>query len=584
MASSTTPKQFGCYFENPVWETEPCDGVTAALRDVAKHVTTLEECEEGNYTQAEDAQTVDMVLEDDGEASNMAESETDTLVDREDDAWSVVSDGDQERRLYCNDDDQSDDEADDEREVDGIDNNADGDEEQPHDRNEDDNLYGCTDDGEEEHINNTLTNADEEEHVDDCTEESIQVRELQKHLVALGQEAWEYQCDLEKRHREELDYELETCKKEALKSKGELEKRHRKELEDLNREHGKELNCLNTALQEKMQHVDMCREEIYRRRAFEVSKSQQLEVIKRQHKTECDKERKRADEAEQQLKDKLLDMQDKHQRELEELKREQHQKYEEFAKAAAEEAERYRQNAVKDAKLCADASEVLAAQITKAEVMKTEYEKRLRDANCRYEQEVKRGHTDREWLAKQTCEVLEEKDKVNKENLKLRKELAEAVADIQELVQKMRTDKVSHNQEIVRLKEEAQRQHEEAFDELVDEHEQDCAELADHLWEAENEIDELRQKEQDMEAKHKQEMSQAKAAQLGLEGQVFDLMCKLVDVKQEAAGLRDQLVNTKCEVQELKDREQELMSQQVADRAMFERSLHAMRKALQDSE
>ncbi|KAH0346453.1 hypothetical protein KCU81_g3858, partial [Aureobasidium melanogenum] len=576
-SSSTTPEQFGCYFENPVWETETCDGVTAALRDVAKHVATLEGCEEGIYTQAEDAQTVDMVLEDDGEASNMTESENDALVDEENDAWSVISEEDQEQRLYCDD-------ADDESEVDGAENDGDADEEeQPYNPEEDEELYGGTDDG-EEHLDNTLTNDDEEEHVDDCTEESIQVRELKEQLVAFGQESWEYQCDLEKRHREELDYELETCKKEALKSKSELEKRHRKELEDLNREHGKELNCLNTALQEKMQHVDMCREEIYRRRAFEVSKSQQLEVIKRQHKTECDKERKRADEAEQQLKDTLQEMQDKHQRELEELKRKQHQKYEDFAKAAAEEVERYRQKAARDAKLCEDASEVLAAQITKAEVMKTEYEKRLKDANSRYEQEIKRGHADREWLAKQTCEVLEEKNKVNNENLKLRKELAEAVDDIQELVQKVRTDKAGHDQEIVRLKEEAQRQHEQAFDELVDEHEQDCAELADHLWEAENEIDELRQKEQDMEAKHKQEMSQAKAAQICLEGQVFDLMCKLVDVKQEAAGLRDQLVNTKCEIQELKDREQELMSQQGADRAMFERSLHAMRKALQDSE
>lgn len=520
MAAPTTPGQYSWYFENPVWETEPCDGVTASLRDVAKHVATLEECEEGIYTQAENNHTVDIApgdesntVEDkeqtaDVEANNMAGSETDTLVDREEDAWSVVSDGEQNQRLYYDDSDGDDVEADDEREIDGIDNDADVDEEEHScDPRENEKLYGCTDD--EERVDSTLTNADEEEHLDDCTEESIELREVKEQFRAFGQEAWEYECDLEKRHREELDYELETCRKEALQSKAQLEKRHREELEDLNREHGKELNYLNTALQEKMQHVDMCREEIYRRRAFEVAKSQQLEAIKRQHKTECDKERKRADEAEQQLKNKLQDMQDKHHQELEELKRRQHQTSEQLVKAA-------------EAKT----------------------------------------------------------NKVNNENLKLRKELAEAVDDIQELVQKVRTDKAGHDQEIVRVKEEVSRQHEQAVGYLIDEH----TELADFLWEAENEIDELRQKEQDMEAKHKQEMSKARANFSWLESKFRGLLVEVAEDKKKSDELRNQLQEAKCEVQELKEREQGLIAQQGADRAMFERSLRAMRKALQDSE
>ncbi|KAH0011296.1 hypothetical protein KCU78_g10072, partial [Aureobasidium melanogenum] len=589
MPSSTTPEQYSCFFPSI-----PCENATAAFREIAVDMAAVIEYEESMYAPTENAQTVDMVLGDkfrtvedkeqtaDVQTTKMAESETDTLVDEEDNAWSVISGGDgamndENERLYCED------EADDEHEVDDAGQDADVDQE---------DLYGCTDD--EETFDNTLIDADEEEHLDDCTEEDIRVREVEKQLQACSQEAWEYECDLMKRHNEELD--------------------------DLKREHEQEINHLTMALQEKVQHVDMCRTEIYRRRAFEVGKSMQLEEIKRQHKTECNRERARADEAEQQLKitekkledcredfctrlyaakqghrNKLQEMQDKHDRELEEPKRRQLQTYDQLVKAAEEDAERFRQKAARDAELCADAAEVLSAQIKQNEMMKAEFKKRLKDADSRYDQEVKRGHVEREWLTNEACEMLKKTNKVNDENLRLREELAEAVNDIQELAQKVQTTKAGHDQEIARLKEEAQRQHvqaldkledehEQDFDELVDEYEQDCAELADYLWEADKEIDELRQREQDMETKHKQEMSQAKADHLWLENRVRDLLVMVTEDKQKSNELRNQLKEAKYEVQELKEREHELISQQDAERAMFESSLHNMRNLLHSFE
>ncbi|KAG9659915.1 hypothetical protein KCU95_g12692, partial [Aureobasidium melanogenum] len=563
MASSTTPEQYSCFFSSM-----PCENVTAAFRETAVDMAAVIEYEESMYAQTENAQTVDMVVGDkfravenkeqtaDVQTTKMDESETNTLVD-EDDAWSVVSDGDgavndENERFYCED------EADDEHEVDDAGQDADVDQE---------DLYGCTDD--EDTFDNTLIDADEEEHLDDCTEEDIRVREVEKQLQACSQEAWEYECDLMKRHNEELD--------------------------DLKREHEQEINHLTMALQEKVQHVDMCRTEIYRRRAFEVKKSMQLEEIKRQHKTECNRERERADEAEQQLKvtekklevcredfctrlyaaeqahrNKLQEMQDKHDQELEDLKRRQHQTYEQLVKGAEEDAERFHQKAVRDAELCADAAEVLAAQIKNNEIMKAEFEKRLKDADSRYNQEVKRGHVEREWLTNEACEMLKKTNEVNDKNLRLREELAEAVNDIQKLAQKMQTTKAGHAEEIARLKEVAQRQHvqaldkledehEQDFDELVDEYEQDCAELADYLWEADKD-------------------------HLWLENKMRDLLVMVTEDKQKGDELRNQLKEAKYEVQELKERERELISQQDAERAMFESSLHSMRNLLHSFE
>ncbi|KAG9656580.1 hypothetical protein KCU64_g5778, partial [Aureobasidium melanogenum] len=589
MASLTTPEQYSCFFPSM-----PCDNVTAAFEEIPVDMAAVIEYEESMYAPTENAQTVAMLLGDkfrtvedkeqtaDVQTTKMVERETDTLVDGEDDAWSVVSDGDgavnyENERLYC------DDEADDEHEVDDAGQDADVDQE---------DLYGCTDD--EETLDNTFIDADEEEPLDDCTEEDIRVREVEKQLQACNQEAWEYECDLMKRHNEELD--------------------------DLKREHEQEINHLTMALQEKTQHVDMCRTEIYRRRAFEVKKSMQLEEIKRQHKTERSRERERADEAQQQLKatekmlkdcredfctrlyaaeqahrNKLQEMQDKHDQELEGLRRRQLQTYETLTKTAEEEAERFRLKAARDAELCADAAEVLSAQIKINEIMKSEFEKSLKDADTRYNQEVKRGHVEREWLTNEACEMLKKTNKVNDENLRLREELAEAINDIQELAQKMQTTKAGHAEEIDRLKEEAQRQHvqaldelenehEQDFDELVDEYEQDCAELADYLWEADKEIDELRQREQNMETKHKQEMGQAKADRLWLENKMRDLLVVVTEAQQKGDELRTQLKEAKYEVQELKEREHELILQQNAERAMFESSLHSMRNLLHSFE
>ncbi|KAH0167602.1 hypothetical protein KCU67_g3826, partial [Aureobasidium melanogenum] len=582
MASSTTPEQYSYWLPGL-----PCENLTAALREIAEN-------EEIMYAQTQNAQTVDMVLADkpgtvedkqqtvDGETISMAESETDTLVAGEDDAWSVVSDGDgavndESERLSCED------KADDENEVNNASQDADVDQE---------DLYGCTDD--EETFDNTFINADVEEHLDDCTEEDIRVREVEKQLQARSREAWEYECDLVKRHNEELV--------------------------DLKREHEHEINQLTMALQEQVQHVDMCRTEIFRRRTFEVEKSMQLEEIKRQHKAECNREHERADEAEQQLKvtekklddcreefcthlyaaeqthrNKLQEMQDKHDQELEELKRRQLQTYESLTKAAEEDAERSRQKAVRDAGLCADAAGVLSVQIKKNEIMEAEFEKRLKDADTRYNQEVKRGHVEREWLTNEACEILKKTNMVNDENVRLREGLVETVNEIQELAQKMRIVKAGHAEEIARLKEEAQRQHvqaldkledehEQDFDELVDEYEQDCAELADYLWEADKEIDELRQREKDMSTKHQQEMSQAKADRLWLENKMRDLLVVITEGKQKGDELRNQLKEAKYEVQGLKEREHELVSQQDAERAMFESSLHNMRNLLHSFE
>lgn len=620
MASSATPEQYSCFFESTVWDRNPSVNNTLTRDTLEKHTVTVEECAESLDAQSENAQTIDMVLGDksrtvddkaqtvDVETISIAESETDTLVDSEDDAWSVVSDGDSivvhENQRLLSDDDQADhqcevDEADDEREADGVDEDGDvDDEEHPDDRGmeedlhgvtdseehhldnsgEDEDLNGCTDD--EQSLDDTLMDSDKEEQLDDCTEESIRICEIKEVLQACRTEAWEYECDLEQRHNKELD--------------------------DLNREHEKEVNCLAKALQEKEQQVAVCRMEISRRRAIEVENSKELNKIKCWLNTECHRERERADKAEEQLstsekkledciKDartrqyaveqahhvELSEMQREQRQEIDELERRQRQSYERIVRAAEETEDRCYQKAAKDAELCAEAAEALSAQIEKNDRMKAEHEKTLKSTSSLYEELLTTANANRQWLIEEAHKLLVNSDKVNEENATLREQLTKAVNEIEELKQKEQNTKADHDQEMGRLEEELQREHEEAFDELVDEHEQDCAELADHLWEADNEIEELHQKEQDMVSEHEKKMEIAKAERVLLENHVHDLVVRVNEVKQEGDELRKQLKEAKDEVQERKEREQELILQQDADRQMFERSLYAMRNLLE---
>lgn len=571
------------------------------------HKVTVEEREEPKYTQPENAQTVDMVLEDkehtDDEwatwgqwapddywatddqwpmpihnqwptdakwdtvsqwpddvqwATSIAQDESSWVEDDENDAWSVVSDGDE----TMIDDDQGpssgDDEADDERDVDGVDDAA-----------------GAND---EESLDNTLIDTEEEEHIDDCTEDSIRIRELQQQLKDCQEQAWEIECGLDNYYREELD--------------------------DLNRKHKQEVDYLANALQDKEHQVDLYRTEVARRRLNHVTVSKELEKVKRQHMVEYNREGERADKAEEQLnatqklledcrqdtcdrlcaaeeehQDQLDEVQRQHDQELQELKREQRQTLEGILRAAEEDAERCRLKAVRDAELYAEAALVLSAEIERNKVMKAQLEEvksRYEEAKSRYEEE----RTERDRLIKKAREVLSNSTKVNDENRSLKEQLENAVTEIQQLKQEEQTTKAGHEQEIARLKEEAHRQHEQACEQLVDEYEQDCTELTDFLWEAENEIDEPRQKEQEIESKHKQEMDQVKADRVWFQNKCRDLTDELHEVDE----LRKQLKEAKHEVERGKEREQELMLQQGADRAMFERSLFAMRNLLQSDE
>ncbi|KAK6005873.1 hypothetical protein QM012_007515 [Aureobasidium pullulans] len=632
MASSTTSEQYSCFFESTVWDQSPNVNDITIREGVEECMAHDDESPKSLSVQDQNAQTVDMVLDEkqrtvegkeqtvDMEPTSMTRDETDIFVDSDNDVWSVVSDSDS----IAIDEDQGllsgDDEVDDEQELEEVNKDADAhkdkhpfyitdedlggcadnaaDKESEVDDSDDaavvhqgedldseieeEDLYICTDD--EESLDETLIHTDEnQQHLDDCTEEGIRISDIKEALQVCRREAWESECDLEKRHREELD--------------------------GLQREHDQECEQLTEALHVKEEQVKMCRTEVYRRRAIEVVFCEKLEWIKREHIVQCNRERETADIAAEELKatqkkledcrrdfctrlyaaervhrGKLAKMQDKHGQELEELERKQRQSYEELVRTAKETEDSCHQKAARDAELMAKASLVLSAQIEKNGTMKAEFEKKLGAADSRYNQELRRSHAEREWLINKACAVLKKTHKVNDENLTLRKELTEVVDDIQELKQNEQTIKAEHNQEIARLKEEAQLQHEEAFDELVDEHEQDCAELADYLWEAENEIDELRQKEQYMISEHKKEMGQAKADHLLLENKVRDLLAKVAGVKQEGDELRDQVKEANLQVQEGKKREEELISQQGTDRAMFERSLCAMRNLLQDVE
>lgn len=616
MASSAPSEQYRCFFESTVWDRNPSVNNTLTRATLEKHIVTVGICAESMNAQSETAQTVDLVVGDTSRAvedkaqttktTSIAESETDTLVDSEDDAWSVVSDDDSivihENQRLLSDDDEADhhyevDEADDEREVDNVDEDANlDDEEHPYDPGMEEDFYGVTD-GEEDHfdhsgededlngctndersLDDTLVDSGEEEQLNDYTEESVRVSEIQEVLQACRTEAWEYECNLEQRHNEELD--------------------------NLNREHEKEVSRLTEALEEKEQKLDMCRTEICRRRAIEVENTKEIDKIKYWLNTECHKERDRADKAEERLsisekklegciKDarvrlyaveqahqvELNEMQREQRQEIDELERRQRQSYERIVRAAEETEDRCHQKAAKDAELCAEAAEALSAQIEKNDRMKAEHEKELKTTNSLYEELLATANASREWLIDEAHKVLINSDKVNEENATLREQLTKAANDIEELKQKEQTIKAEHDQELKRLEEE----HEEAFDELVDEHEQDCAELADYLWEADNEIDELYQREQDVESEHKKEMSEAKAERVWLENKVRDLIVQVGEVKQEGDELRKQLKEAKDEVQERKEREQELVSQQDADRLMFERSLCAMRNLLEST-
>lgn len=614
MASSATPEQYRCFFESTVWDRDPSVNNTLTRATFKDHT---EECAESMDAQSENAQTVDMVVSDkprtvgDKEqavgvgTTSMSESETDTLVESEDDAWSVVSDDDSivvhENQRLLSDDHEADheydvDQADDEREVNDVYEDVNLDEEHPYNPGMEEDSHGVTDDIEdhfdnsgededpddciddEQSLDDTLMNSDKEEQLDAYTEESIRVCEIKEVLQACRTEAWEYECNLEERHNEELV--------------------------DLNREHEKEVSHLTKALEEKEQQVDMCRTEICRRRAIEVENTKEIDKIKYWLNTECHKERDRADKAEERLsisekklegciKDarvrlyaveqahqvELNEMQREHRQKIDELERRQCQSYERIVRAAEETKDRCYQKAAKDAELCAEAAEALSAQIEKNDRMKAEHEETLKTTNSLYEELLATANANRQWLIDEAHIVLINSDKVNEENATLREQLKEAVNDIEELKQKEQIIKAEHDQELNRLEEE----HEEAFDELVDEHEQDCAELADYLWEADNEIYELYQREQDVESEHKKEMSEAKAERVWLENKVRDLIVQVGEVKQEGDELRKQLKEAKDEVQERKEREQELMSQQDADRQMFERSLCAMRNLLEST-
>jgi hypothetical protein len=107
--------------------------------------------------------------------------------------------------------------------------------------------------------------------------------------------------------------------------------------------------------------------------------------------------------------------------------------------------------------------------------------------------------------------------------------------------------------------------------------------LDEEMVELQATMEELCQQAQDNKVKHKQDMDKAIGHRQELEAAVSSLLSQLGTANQGNTELRDQLKEVKVKEQEMEKREQQLLSQSTADRLMFERTAHALRSLLKKS-
>jgi chromosome segregation ATPase len=109
------------------------------------------------------------------------------------------------------------------------------------------------------------------------------------------------------------------------------------------------------------------------------------------------------------------------------------------------------------------------------------------------------------------------------------------------------------------------------------------AQLDEEMVELQATMEELCQQAQDNKVKHEQDVNRATGRRQELEAAVSSLMSEVGMARQGNTELRDQLKEIKVKEQEMEKREQQLLSQSTADRLMFERTAFALHSLLEKS-
>jgi hypothetical protein len=100
--------------------------------------------------------------------------------------------------------------------------------------------------------------------------------------------------------------------------------------------------------------------------------------------------------------------------------------------------------------------------------------------------------------------------------------------------------------------------------------------LDEEMVELQATMEELFQQVQDSKVKHEQDMNEATSRRQELEKNVITMNWELRAAKREIMELHNQLKEVKVKEQEMEKREQQLLSQGTADRLMFERTAYAL--------
>jgi hypothetical protein len=100
--------------------------------------------------------------------------------------------------------------------------------------------------------------------------------------------------------------------------------------------------------------------------------------------------------------------------------------------------------------------------------------------------------------------------------------------------------------------------------------------LDEEMVELQATMEELCQQVQDSKVKHEQDMNEATSRRQELEKNVITMNWELRAAKREIMELHNQLKEVKVKEQEMEKREQQLLSQGTADRLMFERTAYAL--------
>lgn len=565
------------------------------------------------------------------ETAGMTGSDVSSANDDEDDVWSVVSDTSYGPSLRDDTGEELDEEsqADDDNNKDTDEDKTDG-EDDLNSRDQEERFghnadieKSLTKDTSEHHGN------EEDEHFDDCTEEGIRLAEVQKQLEDHKQKTVEHIRRLVMEYHEQLDEirdhyhrlerecttsasaaaaanrdecnrmisrvgtleeKLRICKEEARSLECELESKHCKVVDSLKREHYRQLDqckskfkqdchLLREALTESEDHhrqyailfaeaADALSGQIKKAEDMKVACERTLETAAEVHDIEVAKLHVNLRWLEDKMKRALAKEAEDHDAHL-------HTRNQ-LAKAEYEiEGLKHKEQEMASAK----------------EELERQHEQRLAEVRHSYEQKLelaKQEHeADNALSEEQICDLESEMDEMCQQKDELYHAKDQLCEKMEEAYQDL---EITYDHDLSEARDVIERleQNIRAMSDELKEIKEERTQLEQDIGEAEATIEELCQQAQGNEAEYEQSRSAAASGRQCLESEVRYLRGALKKAKQEDKELRDQLKDaiqglqeSQGRQQELKQREQALMSQCAADRLMFERSAYALRSLLQ---